>query len=157
MTFDKKTTCCFTGHRVIPNSEILKVDEKTETVCKALIKKGYKTFITGGARGFDTIAAQCVLRLKKEHNIKLVIAVPCREQSKGWGREDKDIYDKILHFADEVIVLAEDYTLECMHKRNRFMVDNSSVCIAYLKRMSGGTAYTVNYAADEGREIIFVE
>lgn len=156
MTFDKETSCCFTGHRVIPSSEILKVDENTETICKALIKKGFKTFIAGGAKGFDTIAAQCVLRLRTEYDIKLVIAVPCRKQSKGWGKADKEIYDKILHFADEVIVLSEDYTPDCMHKRNRFMVDNSAVCVAYLKKMSGGTAYTVNYAADEDREIIFV-
>ena len=156
MTFDKKTTCCFTGHRIIPNDDVLKVDENTESVCKSLIKKGFKTFITGGAKGFDTIAAQCVLRLRNEYDIRLVIAVPCKDQSKGWSKTDKDIYDKILHFADEVIVLSENYTPHCMHKRNRFMVDNSSVCVAYLKKMSGGTAYTVNYAADTGKAIIFI-
>lgn len=156
MAFEKETSCCFTGHRVIPSCEILKIDENTEAICKALIKKGFKTFITGGALGFDTIAAQCVLRLRKEYDIRLVIAVPCREQSKGWSKADKDIYDKILHFADEVIVLSEEYTPDCMHQRNRFMVDSSAVCVAYLKKISGGTVYTVNYAADANKEIIFV-
>ena len=34
------------------------------------------------------------------------------------------------------------------------MVDNSSVCVCYLNRESGGTAYTVDYARKNGLEII---
>ena len=41
-----------------------------------------------------------------------------------------------------------------MHKRNRHLVDNSSLCIAYLTKESGGTAYTVNYARQSGLTII---
>ena len=33
-----------------------------------------------------------------------------------------------------------------MQKRNRHLVDNSSICICYLTKPTGGTAYTVNYA-----------
>lgn len=38
----------------------------------------------------------------------------------------------------------------CMHRRNRHLVDNSGVCVCYLTRNSGGTAYTVNYAKKQG-------
>ena len=41
-----------------------------------------------------------------------------------------------------------------MHKRNRHLVDNSSVCVCYLNRESGGTAYTVRYAKEKGLEIV---
>lgn len=41
-----------------------------------------------------------------------------------------------------------------MFKRNRHLVDNSSVCVAYLTANSGGTAYTVNYAESKGLKII---
>lgn len=51
---------------------------------------------------------------------------------------------------DEVIYVSESYTPECMHKRNRFMVDNSSAVIVYILSMSSGTAYTTNYALDSG-------
>lgn len=37
-----------------------------------------------------------------------------------------------------------------MHRRNRHLVDNSGVCVCYLTRNSGGTAYTVNYAKKQG-------
>ena len=41
-----------------------------------------------------------------------------------------------------------------MHKRNRHLVDNSSVCVCYLNKENGGTAYTVRYAGKKGLEII---
>ena len=37
-----------------------------------------------------------------------------------------------------------------MHRRNRHLVDNSGVCVCYLTKNSGGTAYTVNYAKKQG-------
>ena len=50
--------------------------------------------------------------------------------------------------------MSEAYTQGCMHRRNRHLVDHSSVCICYLTGSSGGTAYTVNYARKQGLEII---
>jgi len=41
-----------------------------------------------------------------------------------------------------------------MHKRNRHLVDNSSVCVCYLNKENGGTAYTVDYAGKKGLELI---
>lgn len=41
-----------------------------------------------------------------------------------------------------------------MQKRNRHLVDNSSACICYLTKPTGGTAYTVNYASEHGLMII---
>ena len=42
----------------------------------------------------------------------------------------------------------------CMLKRNRHLVDGSSVCIAYLAQEKGGTAYTVNYAKEHGLTVL---
>ena len=41
-----------------------------------------------------------------------------------------------------------------MLKRNRHLVDNSSVCICYLTESTGGTAYTVEYARKSGLTIV---
>ena len=157
MAQNSAITCCFTGHRVIPKEQMENIERQTKEVCENLIRKGYRVFIAGGALGFDTICAKCVLELREIYeDIKLVIAVPCKEQDKGWSKADSEIYHNILNMADEVKLVSEHYTAGCMQKRNRFMVDNSSVCVAYLKKMRGGTAYTVSYASDCGAEIIFV-
>ena len=61
-----------------------------------------------------------------------------------------------MEAADKIVYTSENYYNGCMHKRNRHLVDNSSLCIAYLTKESGGTAYTVNYARQNGLTIINV-
>ena len=157
MTYEFDKTCCFTGHRIIPNDEKKFIYEKTLEICDLLIKRGFENFIVGGALGFDTLAADCVLSLKEKHkNIKLILAIPCVDQCKGWKSPDIKKYEKILSLSDEIYYVSKEYSPDCMKKRNRFMIDNSSVCVSYIKRMSGGTAYTVQYAVESDREIIFV-
>ncbi len=53
-----------------------------------------------------------------------------------------------------MVYTSQEYTKGCMFKRNRHLVDNSSVCICYLTKNNGGTAYTVDYAEKQGLEVI---
>lgn len=148
-------TCCFTGHRNIPVNQRSYIAERLENELIQQIKRGYMYFGAGGALGFDTIAAQTVLRLKKRYAyLKLILVLPCVTQSKGWGKEDQEIYDKIKSHADKVVYMSEMYTDGCMFKRNRHLVDHSSLCICYLTNSSGGTAYTVRYAQKQGKTVI---
>ena len=41
-----------------------------------------------------------------------------------------------------------------MYKRNRHLVDNSGICVCYLTKDKGGTAYTVEYEKQKGLQII---
>ncbi len=118
---------------------------------KKQINEGICNFITGGALGFDTLAAEAVLRLKKEFpQIRLILALPCENQAQGWALAEKIRYEEILLQADEVHCLSKTYTKTCMMRRNRFMVNNSSCCIFYLTRMQSGTYKTVEYAIEQG-------
>ena len=58
--------------------------------------------------------------------------------------------------ADKVVFTSEQYYNGCMQKRNRHMVDSSSLCICYLTKNTGGTAYTVNYAERHGLKTVNV-
>ncbi len=119
------------------------------------IEQGYRYFGCGGALGFDTLAAQTVLRLREIYpEIRLILVLPCRDQTRGWKQADVAEYDRIMKAADKVTYTSEQYYSGCMHKRNRHLVDNSSLCICYLTEQSGGTAYTVNYARSQGLKII---
>jgi len=140
-------TCCFTGHRNISSGQYCTVFSAVEKTVEELIKQGYLYFAAGGALGFDTIAASAVLKLRKRFpNIKLILVLPCLVQTKGWSKEDIEVYEDIKQQADEVIYTSQKYTRGCMHKRNRYLVDNSSTCVCYLTEDKGGTFYTVNYA-----------
>ena len=147
----KERTACFTGHRTIPFLQRRKIEKRTEDALIEAIKQGYRFFGAGGALGFDTLAAQTVLRLKKTYpQIKLILVLPCLSQTRGWRPEDIAEYERIKAAADKVVYTSQEYTRDCMFKRNRHLVDNSSLCIAYLTENTGGTAYTVDYARSKG-------
>ena len=132
-----------------------KIEKKLKETLEALIDNGYCYFGAGGALGFDTIAAQTVLGLKKKHpEIKLILVLPCKNQTRGWEEKDVSVYESIIEQADKVVYTQEHYDRGCMFKRNRHLVDNSSVCVAYLTEEKGGTAYTVNYANQKGVKVI---
>ncbi|MCM1365203.1 MAG: SLOG family protein [Faecalibacterium sp.] len=151
----KNQTACFTGHRYIPQSKIKSVQIKLINVLEELIAKGYRYFGAGGALGFDTLAAQTVLDLMGKHpQIKLILVLPCISQADRWNINDKQMYESIKKRADKIVYTSKEYTNGCMHKRNQHLIDNSSVCICYLTKAVGGTAYTVNYAEMNGLNVI---
>ena len=41
-----------------------------------------------------------------------------------------------------------------MQERNRRLADHSAVCICYLTNPKSGTAYTANYARQQGLRVI---
>lgn len=112
-------------------------------------------FVAGGAVGVDTLAEKTVLDLKNLYpQIKLVLALPCKNQSDRWNEEDKKIYECIKEQADKIIYTSQEYSKDCMYKRNRFLVNYSNICVCYLTKCKGGTAYTVEYAKKNKRQIL---
>ena len=145
---------CFTGHRHIPEAHYEKLSDLLDKLVLGLASIGITYFLCGGALGFDTMAAKAVLRLRNAgKRIRLVLILPCRNQTRGWSEKDVEIYEHIRESADEVIYTSDQYFNGCMQKRNRRLVDESDACVAYLTSPKGGTAYTVNYAKALGREV----
>lgn len=80
----REKTACFTGHRKIPPESISELSQRLKNTLLRLIEEGYMYFGAGGASGFDTLATQCVLSLKKQYpHIKLILVLPCITQTKG--------------------------------------------------------------------------
>ena len=154
MNFDKETACCFTGHRVIPPNLKGHLYNRVVDGVKYLYARNVKTFLAGGAVGFDSIASRAVLECRESvPDIRLILVIPCRDQAQYWNQHDKAAYEHIKALANGVICLSEHYYRGCMHQRNRYLVDNSGFCICYLTENTGGTAYTVGYARGRGLRI----
>lgn len=152
---DRKRTACFTGHRSIPENDKVKLRIQLDRIIEALYNKGVVFFGCGGAYGFDTEAVNAVLKAKERHKeIKLILVLPCKGQDKYWNDESKAMYRDILSKVDKIVYTSEYYTNDCMHKRNRHLVDYSGYCIAYCTKQSGGTVYTMNYAKDSGVKVV---
>lgn len=140
--------CCFTGHRKISLQASREIGLKLENKLAELIEKeGFSQFRAGGARGFDSVAAVTVLKLKKKYpHIKLHLILPCKDQDIYFTPLEKQIYQFAFDNADSVTYVREHYSAGVMFARNRALVDGADLCIAYLEKLSGGTYQTVNYA-----------
>ena len=148
----REQTCCFTGHRKLPANAWKLKTLLLSTLMRVIEDNGMRDFICGGARGFDLMAAEMLLGLKPLYpDIRLIMALPCppEEQTRGWPRDDLQRYQEILRQADQTVVVSPYFTKGCMHRRNRYLVEQSSYCICYLTRMNSGTSYTVNYAFEQ--------
>lgn len=165
---DPTTTACFSGHRPekIPinlKSIFIENDFKDliyEKVCEAY-DNGYRTFITGMARGFDMYAAFAVVRLRNsspdKSDIVLVGVSPFRSEKKRLNPADKFRYINIEKYCSDVIYLHEDYQPSCYHERNRFMVDHSSLLISLCFDENSGTSSTIKYAKRKGLRVESVD
>ena len=149
--------CCFTGHRPeklnIPEQ---KIKAALETKIQAAIDDGYKTFISGMARGVDIWAAEIVLKYRAMgHPIRLVCAVPYKGFETRWSAEWQERYQFALRFADDVKYICPKYIPNCFQIRNKWMVDHSSRLIAVYNGASGGTHNTLNYAILQKLSVVF--
>lgn len=97
--------------------------------------------MTGMAVGFDMLAAEVVLSMKRVcPGITLTADIPNREQSEHFGELNRRRYQSLLTRADEFICLSENYYKRCFLDRDRYMVEHSSMLIAwYDGRFKGGT------------------
>ncbi len=146
------------------DAEKQRASAELKRIIRTLAKNGVSHFITGGAVGFDTLAASAVISLRDSEvitdalgntvKIYLTVAVPCPEQSEKWSFRDRAVYNSILRDANEVITLSDHYEKNCMFVRNRYMVDNSAYCIAYVTQSRGGSYYTMSYADKSGSCVI---
>ena len=140
--------CCFTGHR--PEN----LDKPEDDVIEGLKKEirtapadGFRTFISGMARGVDLWAAEIVLALRdKGAEIRLICASPYRGFESRWSRDWQERYRRVMEQADLVRFICPGYSRDCFQRRNQWMVDHSARVIAVYNGQPSGTRNTVEYA-----------
>lgn len=149
-------TVCFTGHREIPDAEYPLLCERLNHTIEEQIQNGATVFRTGGALGFDTLAALSVLSLRRQYpHIRLELLLPCPSQTRGWSHADIQLYEQIKEQADAHRYVSPTYFTGVLQMRNRALVEGSDVCIAYLRNSNGGgTAFTASLAIRQGLEFI---
>ena len=151
----KSNTCCFAGHRTLPLSKVEAMIERLNVEIDNLYNQGVTHYISGGALGFDQIAASLIIA-KKEigYNMRLIFALPCKDQDRLWNDKQKQLYHNLLAEADEIYYVSEEYHDGCMKKRNYYMVEQSAYLICALLHGKSGTKQTVAVARKNGLHII---
>ena len=168
--------CCFTGHRPeklygydIYSPEYIKLAKIIKNyIIKELIPAGYDTFVVGGALGFDTVAFFIINKLKNRHpNLRIILAVPFKNQPIKWNNEDRNRYNEMLKLADAVVQVDEvllikkygekyvlskefqqlgQFSKSKLFDRNNYMVNISDFIIGVWDGSKSGTGQCIQYA-----------
>lgn len=150
--------CCFTGHRRLSAETATRLSEELDRQIERLFFEGVSEFYCGGALGFDTLAEEAVLRLrKKAPSVRLHLILPCPDQANRWAASDREKYERLLEEADDVEYVSDCYSTACIFERNRRLVDYATICMAYQTHSGGGTDYTVRYARQQGKRLILLK
>lgn len=154
----REETCCFTGHRPekLPwgkneaDLRCIALKRKIFDAVEAAYIDGKRHFICGMARGCDFYFAEAVLALREEKtDVTLEAAIPCAVQSASWSAPQRERWESLVAACDRKTVLQDGYTPDCMLRRNRYMVERSSLVIAVYDGSDGGTRRTLEYAIRE--------
>lgn len=139
--------------------DCLLLKEVLEAQITALAEQGVTDFLSGMAQGVDLWSSQIVLDLQKKNPaLKLHCVLPCKGQESKWTASAQERYRSILTQANEVVYVGQEYNRDCMLKRNRYLVDHSSILLAvYNGTWRSGTGATVRYAQKLKREIIIID
>ena len=152
---ERYQSCFFTGHRIIASNQLPAVRKiLSEKIEQLIVEKGVTDFVAGGALGFDTLAAECVLEMKKKYDICLHLYLPCFDQMKKWTDKQRFKGRMIMSQADEIVYTTESTYIDgCMQERNRQMAYSSHYCIAFMKNTRSGTGMSVALAKKLGGEV----
>lgn len=139
------------------------IEEKLRAILDFQILAGETKFelISGMALGADQLFFSIGHQLRKEYaeqgiTIVLTAAVPCIEQDGIWKDDCKISYAAMLKAADKKVRISNkkyENDKGCMQRRNRFMVDNADMVLAYHDGSEGGTKNCVDYAKSVGAVI----
>lgn len=139
------------------------IEKKLRAILDFQILAGEKKFelISGMALGVDQLFFSVGHQLRKEYaeqgiTIVLTAAVPCIEQDGIWKDDCKISYAAMLKAADKKVRISNkkyENDKGCMQRRNKFMVDNADMVLAYHDGSEGGTKNCVDYAKSVGAVI----
>lgn len=157
-----ETTVAFTGNRTLRapkgfHSEDLQseISLMLQELIVQLYEGGKRVFLSGGAVGFDLLAAEQTLKLRAQYaDIQLIAVIPFEGQELKFPLDQQQRYHSILSLADQVVVIADRFSMAAYHARNITMVDHSSCVVAYSNGSGRGTCSTMKYASGKGRRVI---
>lgn len=137
-------TATFIGHN---NCRELDMDRLRQEIGELILKEDIHTFISGGTGYFDLCCARVLNDMRREYPfIVSILVVPFPD----FKVSDRSVYDYAM-LPESVIGLQCDDAIE---ERSRYLVDNSSAAICYVKSTYGGVYRTYKYAQKKNIKLI---
>lgn len=116
-----------------------------ETVEGLITQETADMFLLGGYGGFDRMASSVVWELKKKYpHVKSVLVLPYLDRKMDESQCDWTVYPGLEKVPRRYAIT----------HRNRYMVNDADVVIAYVQHSWGGAAQTLDYAKQKKKRII---
>ena len=133
----------FCGHRELSDADGSLRSWLKETV-ENLILRGADVFYLGGYGDFDRMAASVVRELKKRYpQVESVLVLPYLDSKMDTSGYDSTTYPPLEHVQRRFAI----------SHRNRWMVLQADVLVAYVICTWGGAYQTLEYARRKKKEI----
>jgi len=154
--------CAFTGYRPskLPwgydehDARCMEFKFRLRESLEYLIGKGYVDFLSGGALGFDLMAAEMVLSLREKYPwIRLVMVIPFDGQADRWTEDQRRRWLSVIEVSDRVVHISHDYDKGVFFRRNHYLVGQADLLLAAFDGQPGGTAGTIAYAKRHGVKV----
>ena len=133
----------FCGH-----DSVQEVDKVRDWLCNALDQFQDEENITcylGGYGGFDNLAASVVRQKQKQRpNLQAVLVIPYLDRKYDETEYDYTLYPPLESVPPRYAIL----------RRNKWMVEQADVVIAYVTHSWGGAAKTLKYAQTKKKNLI---
>ncbi len=147
-------SCSFTGHRQIKAEHAQNISGLIDKGIAYAYSEGCRDFYSGGAIGFDTIAARAVIRFRISHpDVRLILCLPCIDQALLWSKPQIEDYEYLVRSANEIIYASEEYTDTCIKERNMMLAEHADIVIAYVGRARSGSSQTARMAERLGKTV----
>ena len=139
----------FIGHREILGHYC--IEDKIEQIVRDNIRmKEYVEFYVGRNGMFDILVASVIKRVQKavgHHNSSLILIQPYRMADDQYYEE---YYDEVQYPVD-----VSTHPKAAITKRNRWMIENADLLVAFVEEgRRGGAEAALKYAKKLGRSII---
>lgn len=135
----------FCGHACFYETNLL--EQKLLSLLEDQIGNHDADLYLGGYGAFDEFAYHCGKKYKEKHpNVRLIWITPYIRQSHSEYQQKK--YDEIIYPAMENV----SYKYAISH-RNKWMIINADLVIAYIDHNWGGAFQTFQYARRKGKKI----
>lgn len=134
----------FCGHSEISDKEVVRIRLIKELA--HLLSKGCRTFYLGGYGDFDWLAAVLYDLRECYTDLQVFLILPYPNSKADLSLYDATIYPPLENIPKRFAI----------SHRNRWMVENSSILVAYIDHSWGGAAKTLEYAVRKGLQIISI-
>ena len=149
------------GRRLMIKSENRKYRRILKKILKDQIAEGAKIFCNAAAIGFETLAAQTVIRMrkrKKYRHIKFYLLDFGHEQGFRWIVKTMESYEKIRQEADFILRVPDEESA-CdtqLYERVLRNADINTCCVCSAPFVLGNSYYLVDLARHLGLKVIII-